>query len=201
MKPLPQLVRRGKVAQPGIDSRFLLGQAARPQPVYENPEAVRASRFVVNSFERDRAGWNHTVCFCYFKATPKMPDKFSFRFRLLTTTTVWSCVALALFLLTGCEVERRKSDTELGLNPQQAAGRRVYDEYCDRCHAPYSSHGRQGPGLKGVFKNQYLPISGIPANDARVGEIIRIGRNKMGGYGNVLTQQQLDDMLAYMHTL
>jgi mono/diheme cytochrome c family protein len=55
--------------------------------------------------------------------------------------------------------------------------------------------------LKGVFKKQYLPISGIPANDARVGEIIRIGRNKMEGFGHVLTQQQIDDMLAYMHTL
>lgn len=119
----------------------------------------------------------------------------------MITTTLWACAGLALLLLTGCEVERRKSDAELGLNPQQAAGRRVYDEYCDRCHAPYSSGGRQGPGLKGVFKKQYLPISGIPANDARVGEIIRIGRNKMGGYGNVLTQQQIDDMLAYMHTL
>jgi mono/diheme cytochrome c family protein len=34
-----------------------------------------------------------------------------------------------------------------------------------------------------------------------VGEIIRIGRGKMEGFSNVLTQQQLDDMLAYMHTL
>jgi len=112
-----------------------------------------------------------------------------------------SCLLLVLLLLMGCEVERRKSDAELGLNPQQAAGRRVYDEYCDRCHNPYSSRGRQGPGLKGVFKKPYLPISGIPANDARVGEIIRMGRNKMEGFGNILTQQQIDDMLVYMHTL
>jgi mono/diheme cytochrome c family protein len=130
-----------------------------------------------------------------------MSEKQHFRSRPIITATLWACVALALLLLAGCEVERRKSDAELGLNPQQAAGRRVYDEYCDRCHAPYSSGGRQGPGLKGVFKKQYLPISGIPANDARVGEIIRMGRNKMEGFGHVLTQQQIDDMLAYMHTL
>jgi mono/diheme cytochrome c family protein len=130
-----------------------------------------------------------------------MSEKHYSRSRPLITATLWACVALALLLLAGCEVERRKSDAELGLDPQQAAGRRVYDEYCVRCHAPYSSGGRQGPGLKGVFKKQYLPISGIPANDARVGEIIRIGRNKMEGFGHVLTQQQIDDMLAYMHTL
>ncbi len=109
--------------------------------------------------------------------------------------------ALALILLVGCEAERRKSDAELGLNAQQSAGRKLYDEYCDRCHNPYSTRGRQGPGLKGVFKKPYLAVSGIPANNARVGEIIRIGRGKMEGFSNVLTQQQLDDMLAYMHTL
>src|SRR5690242_7199168 len=84
-------------------------------------------------------------------------------------------IGALLIALSACDVQRRKSDAELGLNPQQAAGRRVYDEYCDRCHAPYSSRGRQGPSLKGMFKKQYLIVSGIPANDARVGEIIRIG--------------------------
>ena len=41
-----------------------------------------------------------------------------------------------VFALAGCDVERRKSDAELGLNPQQAAGRKLYDNYCDRCHEP-----------------------------------------------------------------
>ncbi len=119
----------------------------------------------------------------------------------LFVASVLSLIAFALILLVGCEAERRKSDAELGLNAQQSAGRRVYDDYCDRCHNPYSTRGRQGPGLKGVFKKQYLAVSGIPANDARVGEIIRIGRGKMEGYANVLTPKQLDDLLAYMHTL
>jgi len=105
-----------------------------------------------------------------------------------------------LLLLTGCD-ERRRSDAELGLNPQQAAGRRLYDNYCDRCHAPYSSRGRQGPPMKGLFKRQYMPLSGMPANDDRVGDIIRMGRNKMPGYSQVMTQQQIDGLLAYMHTL
>lgn len=104
-------------------------------------------------------------------------------------------------MLAACDVERRRSDAELGLNPQQAAGRRVYDQYCDRCHAPYSSRGKQGPGMKGVFKKQYLPLSGMPANDDRVSEIIKLGRSKMPGFGPVLDQQQVEDMLAYMHTL
>lgn len=109
--------------------------------------------------------------------------------------------AVLLLSVFACDVERRKSDAELGLNPQQATGRRIYDNYCDRCHAPYSSRGRQGPSMKHVFKKQYLPMSGMPANDDRVTDVIRMGRNKMPAYGQVLNQQQIDDLLAYLHTL
>jgi mono/diheme cytochrome c family protein len=108
---------------------------------------------------------------------------------------------LALVALAGCDVERRKSDAELGLNPQQAAGRKLYDNYCDRCHEPYSSHGKKGPSLKGVFKRQYLSQSGLPANDERMTDIIKYGRAKMEGFGQVMTEQQVKDLLAYLHTL
>ncbi len=112
-----------------------------------------------------------------------------------------SCIVLLLIAAGGCEAERRRSDAELGLSPKQASGRHIYDQYCDRCHAPYSSRNRKGPSLKGMFKRQYLSASGLPANDARVDDIIRIGRNKMQSFGNVLTQEQIDDLLAYLHTL
>ena len=113
----------------------------------------------------------------------------------------FSSSAILILALAGCDIERRKSDAELGLNPQQAAGRKIYDNYCDRCHAPYSSHGRQGPSMKHIFRKQYLPMSGMPANDDRVTDIIKMGRNKMPAYGQVLNQQQIDDLLAYLHTL
>jgi mono/diheme cytochrome c family protein len=104
-------------------------------------------------------------------------------------------------MILGCNVQRRKSDAELRLNPQQAAGRKIYDQYCDRCHEPYSTGGKKGPGLQGMFKNKYLSASGLPANDERVSDIIRLGRKEMPGYSQTLSQQQLDDLLAYMHTL
>ena len=108
---------------------------------------------------------------------------------------------LTLIVLTACKAERRKSDAELGLNPQQAAGRKIYDSNCDRCHEPYSTKGKKGPGLQGVFKNKYLPISGLPANDERVTDIIRLGRKEMPAYSQTLSQQDIDDLLAYLHTL
>jgi mono/diheme cytochrome c family protein len=104
-------------------------------------------------------------------------------------------------LLSGCHVERRKSDAELGLNADQSAGRRIYDHYCDRCHEPYSSRGKKGPSLQGLYKHQYMRKSGLPANDDRVREIVIYGRNTMPAFGQVLSQDQVQELLDYLHTL
>jgi len=112
-----------------------------------------------------------------------------------------SLASLVVLATLGCNVERRKSDAELGLSGQQAAGRKIYDAECDRCHEPYSTRGKKGPGLKGVFQHKYLSLSGLPANDDRVTDIIRLGRGEMPGYAQKLSSQDVQDLLAYLHTL
>src|SRR5580704_17191442 len=109
---------------------------------------------------------------------------------------LFGCVAgaVALGMTAGCDVERRKSNAELGLNPQQAAGRKIYDNYCDRCHRPDSTRGKKGPGLKGMFQHQYHLQTGLPANDERVSDIIRNGRPDMTGYSQVLSSQDMQDL-------
>ena len=103
--------------------------------------------------------------------------------------------------LAGCEARPPyKSDAELGLNPQQARGRALYDTYCLRCHEAYISGGHNGPSLMGVFKKKELP-SGAPANDERAAEVMLHGRAKMPAFGDRLTVEQVQDILAYMHTL
>jgi mono/diheme cytochrome c family protein len=120
---------------------------------------------------------------------------------LAVVPLLWLFACILFVTMAGCDVERRRSDAELGLNPQQAAGRKIYDNYCDRCHRPYSTKGKKGPGLKGVFQHPYLPQTGLPANDERVTEIIRNGRPDMAGYSQVLSTQDLQDLLTYLHTL
>jgi len=121
-------------------------------------------------------------------------------FNLESVVSVCALVAI-LLSLAGCTAQRRKSDAELGLTPQQSAGRRIYDDRCDRCHEAYSSRGKKGPSLQGIFKGQYLSKSGLPSTDDQVGDIVRYGRTDMPAYGDVLNQQQIKDLLAYMHTL
>jgi mono/diheme cytochrome c family protein len=107
---------------------------------------------------------------------------------------------LAVSLLIGCDSEPRKTDAELGLSPQQAQGRRVYEARCADCHYAYSTHDLRGPSLHGLFKKQFM-TNGIPANNERVTDIILMGRSKMPAFQQKLTQQQFDDLMAYLHTL
>lgn len=107
---------------------------------------------------------------------------------------------IAITILGACDVEPRKTDAELGLNPQQAAGRRVYDARCADCHFAYSKSNLKGPSLNGLFKKPFMK-NGMPANDDRVTDIILLGRAKMPAFQNKLTQQQLNDLMAYLHTL
>jgi mono/diheme cytochrome c family protein len=112
------------------------------------------------------------------------------------------CLLILLFLLCGCGAadDSSKSDAELGLNSQQSSGRRIYQQTCAPCHDAHSVPGENGPSLKGVFKKTFLP-SGLPANERFVRQTIVNGRNMMPAAGGSLTPQQLDDLLAFLHTL
>lgn len=114
--------------------------------------------------------------------------------------TITGILLLSSGILSGCTMERRKSDTELGLNEQQARGRRVYDQHCIRCHEPYSGREIQGPTLRGVFKKEQFP-SGIKASDQRMIDVVEMGKSKMPSFRNAITDQQMQDLLAYLHTL
>jgi mono/diheme cytochrome c family protein len=111
-----------------------------------------------------------------------------------------TCLALVA-AFAGCAKDRStETDAELGLNAQEAAGRRVFQEHCAVCHSAYTSTGDHGPGLNGLFRKQFLP-SGMPANERFVRQTILGGRGMMPPQGEVLTEQQIDDVVAYLHTL
>jgi len=85
------------------------------------------------------------------------------------------------------------------LNPQEARGYKVYQAHCAACHYDRVSEPLHGPPLRGIFKKQYLP-SGAPANDERVSATVMHGRNLMPAQPQT-DPQELDDLLAYLHTL
>lgn len=109
-------------------------------------------------------------------------------------------LCLASLALAGCRPPLPPSKPLSELNAQELRGHQVYQAECARCHYANSESGLHGPGLEGVFRKKYLP-SGLPANDHNVQQSILYGRNMMPEFGDKLNQQQLDDLMAYLHTL
>ncbi len=110
-------------------------------------------------------------------------------------------IAAALVLAaTGCRPALPPSTPLSELNPQQQRGYRLFESRCAGCHYPNNENSLHGPGLQGLYKKKYLP-SGAPANDDRIGAVILRGRNMMPAFGNNLDDEQLNDLLAYLHTL
>jgi mono/diheme cytochrome c family protein len=85
------------------------------------------------------------------------------------------------------------------LNAQQTHGHQVFEAHCAMCHYDRIEGPLHGPSLRGVFKKQYLP-SGAPATVERVTTTIQHGRNLMPAQPD-LDPQDVDDLLAYLHTL
>jgi mono/diheme cytochrome c family protein len=102
--------------------------------------------------------------------------------------------------LTGCGPSLGPSKPVNELTSQEQQGRALYQQDCARCHYANQTGDLHGPSLFALYRKKYLP-SGAPANDERVTSVILHGRNMMPGYGNDLSDQQLQDLLAYLHTL
>jgi mono/diheme cytochrome c family protein len=103
-------------------------------------------------------------------------------------------------MLAGCGPSLGPSKPVSELTPQEARGRAVYQQYCAGCHYANRTGDLHGPSLFGMYRKKYLP-SGAPANDERVTPVILRGRKMMPAYGNDLSDQQLADLVAYLHTL
>ena len=111
----------------------------------------------------------------------------------------WRLLVLGVVGLAGCR--STPPPVPIGdLNAQQAHGHAVYQARCAVCHYDRQTGALHGPSLLGVYKKQALP-SGAPANDDRVTATILHGRNLMPAMGNTMDAQDLDDLLAYLHTL
>jgi mono/diheme cytochrome c family protein len=113
-----------------------------------------------------------------------------------------SVLATVVLLLAtvGCGEPAPKTDAELGLSSHQSNGRRVFERDCAACHSAYSSSGSKGPSLKNIFRKKFLP-SGLPATDRFVEQTIASGRNMMPPMGEAISEEELDDLMAYLHTL
>jgi len=106
----------------------------------------------------------------------------------------------AFSLLSGCKPSYPPAKPIAQLNPQEYRGYQVYQQACASCHYADRSGDLHGPSLYAMYDRKYLP-SGAPANDSRVSAAVMDGHGIMPGFGNQISRQQLQDLLAYLHTL
>jgi mono/diheme cytochrome c family protein len=104
----------------------------------------------------------------------------------------------AAIVLEGCGPSLGPSKAVNELTPAEAQGRVVYQQDCASCHYANQTGDLHGPSLFAMYRKKYLP-SGAPANDERVTPVILRGRNMMPG--SQLSDEQLRNLLAYLHTL
>jgi mono/diheme cytochrome c family protein len=81
---------------------------------------------------------------------------------------------------------------------EEARGAQVYRLKCAKCHRPTTTRPLNGPGLQALTKIRSMP-SGAPPTDERLTQVILRGRLNMPA--TQLNDDQLSDLLAYLHTL
>jgi cytochrome c6 len=78
-------------------------------------------------------------------------------------------------------------------------GKVVFDNNCAECHESESNDVREGPGLKGT-KEGKLP-DGRPATHDKLLDIINTGPAEMPSFKDRISEQEKEDVVAYVLTL
>jgi len=81
-----------------------------------------------------------------------------------------------------------------------AKGKEVFELQCGVCHNPDSEEKKMGPGLKGLFKKDKL-TNGKKPTESNIRAQIDEGGNGMPAYKDILSDQEKNDLVAYLKTL
>src|ERR1044072_7269349 len=80
-----------------------------------------------------------------------------------------------------------------------AKGKEVFEQ-CGVCHNADSDEKKMGPGLKGLFKKDKM-TNGKKPTEANIRTRVDEGGSGMPAYKDMLSDQEKDDLLAYLKTL
>jgi mono/diheme cytochrome c family protein len=112
-----------------------------------------------------------------------------------------SAAVLGLGLIAGAALLAGCSWLGDRLTDDETRGQALFAMHCADCHqAAHPELRKQPPKLEGLFQSKTLP-SGAPATDAQVRKTIIEGRGTMPAFDQRLSEQDVDDLVKYLHTL
>jgi cytochrome c6 len=85
------------------------------------------------------------------------------------------------------------------IKPDIGRGKLVFDDNCAECHYRDSKEEKVGPGLEGLH-NGTLP-SGRKATHDRILDVVNNGPAEMTSFKDRLSEQEKEDVVAYVMTL
>jgi len=108
-------------------------------------------------------------------------------------------------LTAGCAAVLAASPMMFGQAKKAAAGdatkgKDVFESNCSVCHNADSTEKKMGPGLKGLFKQEKLN-NGKKPTEANIRTLINNGGNGMPAFADMLTDEEKNDVVAYLKTL
>ena len=104
---------------------------------------------------------------------------------------ILTLASLGLLLAAGLPLSAADGDAKKG----QAA----FDN-CAVCHNSDSTEVKIGPGLKGLYKRAKL-VNGKPVNDENVKALITEGSGAMPPFGDAISADDKDNIIAFLKTL
>ena len=112
-----------------------------------------------------------------------------------------SVPAVVLFLSLAALLFSQQGSAPQTASPKGdiARGKQVFESTCDECHDAYSREERVGPGLQGI-KNGKLPDGRLATHDKLL-DIVNNGPAEMPSFRDRLTDQQKEDVVAFVMTL
>jgi mono/diheme cytochrome c family protein len=116
---------------------------------------------------------------------------------LAVLTPALALAAVLFTALGGCR-SLPASKPEALWSIEEARGAQVFHQKCAKCHHTTTTRPLNGPGLQALTKIRSMP-SGAPPTDERLTRVILHGRLNMPA--TQLPDDQLSDLLAYLHTL
>lgn len=79
------------------------------------------------------------------------------------------------------------------------AGKEVFEQ-CGVCHHADKTDKKMGPGLKGLFKKDKMANGNAPTEE-NVLKVINEGGNGMPAYEELLSKEEVENLMAYLKTL